>query len=342
MAVLFSPVLFLAWVWGLVCAVVIWLRRVVTLVMSTVIAWVALAPSAAAFKKRQEVAKKWGTKLILDIQLYRTPFRDRYGAVACACVCVVQAAYWIGDGVSSCSVLLCSWAIVGICCWTAHAGTSKPGAFAVKRTSTCCSSPSWCVRLRPLPRTVRLMGMRARRQIWNVDAGLGRGLTYVVCFGILFGNYVKDLYLYVHAAPREPGVPAVLICFDALGVVVDVVLFWRVPSHGLCFVFHRVPRPPSPPVWIPKSAHSTDSTALRDYGFPSTHSVNGVTNPTFFILCVSARVNIISRPAPAVLLLLHLWAPFAVSAIRQIPRSHMILWHSCRVPGTTGGQGTSP
>ena len=103
-------------------------------------------------------------------------------------------------------------------------------------------------------------------QLWNVDRDCARGLTWVVCSGIMIGNYIKDVFLYAAwVVPPTPG--------------------WCV-IRILTYDVGRVPRPPSPPVWVPHKTASTDSTALRDYGFPSTHSVNGVTNPTYFIMCV--------------------------------------------------------
>ena len=103
-------------------------------------------------------------------------------------------------------------------------------------------------------------------QLWNVDRDCARGLTWVVCSGIMIGNYIKDVFLYAAwVVPPTPGWCVIRILTS------DV---------------RRVPRPPSPPVWVPHKTASTDSTALRDYGFPSTHSVNGVTNPTYFIMCV--------------------------------------------------------
>ena len=47
-----------------------------------------------------------------------------------------------------------------------------------------------------------------------------------------------------------------------------------------------LPRPASPPVWRPKYMVQMDSTSMQDYGFPSTHSMNAVTNPTYvFLYC---------------------------------------------------------
>ena len=40
-----------------------------------------------------------------------------------------------------------------------------------------------------------------------------------------------------------------------------------------------LPRPPSPPVWRPTSALALDSSAFADFGWPSTHAMNAVTNP---------------------------------------------------------------
>jgi membrane-associated phospholipid phosphatase len=40
----------------------------------------------------------------------------------------------------------------------------------------------------------------------------------------------------------------------------------------------ELPRPASPPVWRPHNQASLDSTGLQDFGFPSTHAMNAVTN----------------------------------------------------------------
>ena len=63
----------------------------------------------------------------------------------------------------------------------------------------------------------------------------------------------------------------------------------------------RLPRPSDPrnpyaaAIWHPPSLHSADSAALRDFGFPSTHSVNAVTNAGMVLMYVA--------PGPGVLLL---------------------------------------
>ncbi len=44
-----------------------------------------------------------------------------------------------------------------------------------------------------------------------------------------------------------------------------------------------LPRPPSPPVWRPASGAALDSTAFADYGWPSTHAMNAVTNPVLVV-----------------------------------------------------------
>jgi len=74
---------------------------------------------------------------------------------------------------------------------------------------------------------------------WNFDYRYARQMNYVVCFGLLWGNLLKDVF--------------------------------------------RLPRPGqvSKGVWVPDSASQIDSTACRDFGFPSTHSMNAVSN-TFF------------------------------------------------------------
>lgn len=46
----------------------------------------------------------------------------------------------------------------------------------------------------------------------------------------------------------------------------------------------RVPRPPSPPVWVAPNLLHSDSTGLRDFGFPSTHSLNALSNPAYLLM----------------------------------------------------------
>jgi membrane-associated phospholipid phosphatase len=46
----------------------------------------------------------------------------------------------------------------------------------------------------------------------------------------------------------------------------------------------KLPRPSRDKVWIPPLMSSIDSTAARDYGFPSTHAMNSMSNPLFTIL----------------------------------------------------------
>jgi len=53
----------------------------------------------------------------------------------------------------------------------------------------------------------------------------------------------------------------------------------------------QLPRPASPPVWRPH--HNLDSTALQDFGFPSTHAMNAVTNS----LVVAWHYNRMHAPA---------------------------------------------
>ncbi|GBG31689.1 Sphingosine-1-phosphate phosphatase, putative [Hondaea fermentalgiana] len=46
----------------------------------------------------------------------------------------------------------------------------------------------------------------------------------------------------------------------------------------------QLPRPASPPVWRPAIQEAVDSTNLADFGFPSTHSMNSVSNSVFIFL----------------------------------------------------------
>ena len=53
----------------------------------------------------------------------------------------------------------------------------------------------------------------------------------------------------------------------------------------------KLPRPSRDKVWIPDMMSSIDSTAARDYGFPSTHAMNSMSNPLFTILYYYYRPN---------------------------------------------------
>jgi len=54
-----------------------------------------------------------------------------------------------------------------------------------------------------------------------------------------------------------------------------------------------LPRPASPPVWRPSGLETMDSTNLADFGFPSTHSMNAVSNSlvTFLYLSGASATN---------------------------------------------------
>eukprot|EP00931_Biecheleriopsis_adriatica_P007542 TRINITY_DN108814_c0_g1_i1.p1 TRINITY_DN108814_c0_g1~~TRINITY_DN108814_c0_g1_i1.p1 ORF type:complete len:471 (-),score=75.56 TRINITY_DN108814_c0_g1_i1:74-1438(-) len=77
---------------------------------------------------------------------------------------------------------------------------------------------------------------------WSVDYRFARHMNYVVCFGLLWGNLLKDVF--------------------------------------------RLPRPKNidPKVWVPHNAIAYDNTACRDFGFPSTHAMNSVSNSLFAVL----------------------------------------------------------
>lgn len=81
-----------------------------------------------------------------------------------------------------------------------------------------------------------------RSFFWNVDYRFARQVTLVVCWGLLWGNLMKDVF--------------------------------------------RLPRPANvePKVWVPHLASQMDSTACRDFGFPSTHAMNAVSNSLFWVL----------------------------------------------------------
>jgi len=77
---------------------------------------------------------------------------------------------------------------------------------------------------------------------WCGDYRFARHMTYVVCWGLLWGNLLKDVF--------------------------------------------RLPRPKNvkAEVWVPHSASQIDSTACRDFGFPSTHAMNSISNSLFALL----------------------------------------------------------
>jgi len=88
---------------------------------------------------------------------------------------------------------------------------------------------------------------------WNIDYRFARQLTLVVCFGLLWGNLIKDVF--------------------------------------------RLPRPwnVEPKVWVPRTASQIDSTACRDFGYPSTHSMNAVSNSLFLVM-YSLEYGLAGRP----------------------------------------------
>jgi len=60
-----------------------------------------------------------------------------------------------------------------------------------------------------------------------------------------------------------------------------------------------IPRPPRDRVWVAPWLHAADSTGLRDYGFPSTHSLNAFSNPAFFVVYyLGAGALSLDRPLP--------------------------------------------
>jgi len=86
---------------------------------------------------------------------------------------------------------------------------------------------------------------------WCGDYRFARQMTYVVCFGLVWGNLLKDVF--------------------------------RLPR----------PRNVNSKVWVPSSASHIDSTACRDFGFPSTHAMNSVSNSLFTVLyCFHHRLGI--------------------------------------------------
>ena len=51
----------------------------------------------------------------------------------------------------------------------------------------------------------------------------------------------------------------------------------------------ELPRPSSPPVWRPKHQEAIDSTMMKDFGFPSTHTMNAVSNSFFAFFYLVSR-----------------------------------------------------
>jgi sphingosine-1-phosphate phosphatase 1 len=60
----------------------------------------------------------------------------------------------------------------------------------------------------------------------------------------------------------------------------------------------RLPRPANvnKAVWVPTSATHMDSTACRDFGFPSTHAMNAVSNSLFTVLYVQQHHAALAGP----------------------------------------------
>eukprot|EP00658_Telonema_sp_P-2_P032365 TRINITY_DN23987_c0_g1_i4.p1 TRINITY_DN23987_c0_g1~~TRINITY_DN23987_c0_g1_i4.p1 ORF type:complete len:261 (-),score=40.83 TRINITY_DN23987_c0_g1_i4:308-1090(-) len=73
---------------------------------------------------------------------------------------------------------------------------------------------------------------------WNVDWQYGYHMLFVVCIGLFFGNFLKDVF--------------------------------------------QLPRPTG--VWRSSAAAAADSTACMDFGFPSTHTMNSISNAGFTLL----------------------------------------------------------
>ena len=48
-----------------------------------------------------------------------------------------------------------------------------------------------------------------------------------------------------------------------------------------------LPRPPSPPVWRPSAGAALDSSAFADFGFPSTHAMNALSNPLLIVVTLA-------------------------------------------------------
>jgi membrane-associated phospholipid phosphatase len=82
---------------------------------------------------------------------------------------------------------------------------------------------------------------------WNVDVFYARHLTFVITVGLFVGNLYKDLF----ELPRPINISNTKM---------------------------------SRKVWSPKSVTAIDTTACKDYGFPSTHSMNAVSNSLFTVM----------------------------------------------------------
>ena len=79
---------------------------------------------------------------------------------------------------------------------------------------------------------------------WNVDVFYARHLTFVITVGLFLGNLYKDLF----ELPRPINISNTKM---------------------------------SEKVWSPNFVIAIDTTALKDFGFPSTHSMNAVSNSMF-------------------------------------------------------------
>lgn len=113
--------------------------------------------------------------------------------------------------------------------WFSHSGN------LAKEQVTKCAGKMWLQAFQP--KTANLLCQEEFYLLslpllfWCGDYRFARHMTYVVCWGLLWGNLLKDVF--------------------------------------------RLPRPKNvkAEVWVPHSASQIDSTACRDFGFPSTHAM---------------------------------------------------------------------
>eukprot|EP00440_Ansanella_granifera_P041781 gb/GFBE01045300.1/.p1 GENE.gb/GFBE01045300.1/~~gb/GFBE01045300.1/.p1 ORF type:complete len:453 (+),score=73.68 gb/GFBE01045300.1/:1-1359(+) len=133
----------------------------------------------------------------------------------------------------------------------------------------------------------------------NVDSCVARkhtrvkeGADFIVKLQSTLRTSILDKYFLMWSFCAEEEfyllvLPTIFWCLDyrfarQMTFVVCSGLLW---GNLLKDVF-RLPRPKNvePKVWVPHAASQIDSTACRDFGFPSTHAMNSVSNSLFAVL----------------------------------------------------------
>jgi hypothetical protein len=128
-----------------------------------------------------------------------------------------------------------------------------------------------------------LRRFRAARELWDV-ASLSQLLQIQGCrtgFGDVFfvaSSFCAnaDFYLLLLPTMIWQGAPK-------LGREITYMVCSSLILGNTMKDIAALPRPPSPPVWRPTAGAALDSTAFADFGFPSTHAMNAVSNPLLIV-----------------------------------------------------------